>query len=222
MMCLLFFVKEPRFGIRQPVTVGITKNNIKHLQEPSHTSSDFNTKRLKAHRLVYILSKLSPEHEAYLVKSHPSSTWSTRKHLRCQCELHKALLLSLSSVSLPIVRHFHLNTIEVETLMKFLVVHAWDNRHWSVSQANFLLFCSIWSILILAYLVIAPMRFLAAAYKFATLGIDAITMIFWFAGFIAFSVLIGDSGCSSFFSFCRVSQAAAVFGAFEWYGFRSS
>jgi hypothetical protein len=100
------------------------------------------------------------------------------------------------------------------------VVHQWHGGFYSYSspsQANFLLFCSIWTILALIYLILAPLRFPALAHKYAILGIDAVTMIFWFAGFIAFAVYIGDWGCSSRSGFCRVSEAAVVFAAFEWY-----
>jgi len=41
-------------------------------------------------------------------------------------------------------------------------------------------------------------------------------MIFWFAGFIAFAILLTDIGCNHHWGVCRASQAAVVFGAFEW------
>jgi hypothetical protein len=103
----------------------------------------------------------------------------------------------------------------------------------SFSQVNFLLFCSIWTILVLAYLIITPQRVPEAAHKFAVshpamritywrllicfqiLGAEAVTMIFWFAGFIAAAVWLTDTGCDRG-SPCRSLQAATVFGAFEW------
>ena len=42
-------------------------------------------------------------------------------------------------------------------------------------------------------------------------------MLFWFAGFIAFAVLLTDVGCSRHWGVCRASEAAVVFAAFEWY-----
>jgi len=111
----------------------------------------------------------------------------------------------------------------IELGLTAYVVHAWDNSYWSSpSQANFLLFCSIWTILALLYLIFAPLRFPTLAHQYAILGVDAVTMIFWFAGFIAFAVLIDDWGCGTRWGFCRVSQAAAVFGAFEWLLFAAS
>ncbi|TVY51374.1 hypothetical protein LCER1_G007744 [Lachnellula cervina] len=101
------------------------------------------------------------------------------------------------------------------------VVNSWSfhTYYWSSyspSQANFLLFCSIWTILILAYLVLAPVRFPRAAHKYGILAAEAVTMIFWFAGFIALAVLLGDLGCGRHWGVCRAAEAAVVFGAFEW------
>ncbi|TVY85597.1 hypothetical protein LAWI1_G008674, partial [Lachnellula willkommii] len=106
------------------------------------------------------------------------------------------------------------------------VVNSWSFHSYyyqyysySPSQANFLLFCSIWTILILAYLVLAPVRFPRAAHKYGILAAEAVTMIFWFAGFIALAVLLGDLGCGSHWGVCRAAEAAVVFGAFEWWVF---
>ncbi|RDL41715.1 Uncharacterized protein BP5553_01694 [Venustampulla echinocandica] len=98
------------------------------------------------------------------------------------------------------------------------VINSWNGILWweSPSQVNFLLFCSLWTLLALVYLVLAPMRFQAAAHKYAILAAEAVTMIFWFAGFIALAVLLGDIRCGRWGGVCRASQAATVFGAFEW------
>ncbi|KAE9980280.1 hypothetical protein EG327_006638 [Venturia inaequalis] len=97
------------------------------------------------------------------------------------------------------------------------VVSNWNGPYgnWSPAEANFLLFCSVWTILAVAYLIVAPARFPTAAHKFGILAAEALTMIFWFAGFIAFAVLLTNWGCTRG-SPCRASQAAVVFGAFEW------
>lgn len=86
---------------------------------------------------------------------------------------------------------------------------------WNPSEVNFLLFTSIWTFLALAYLIITPGRFPEAAHKYGILAAEIITMIFWFAGFIATAVLLTDTGCRRG-SVCRSLQAATVFGAFEW------
>ena len=68
----------------------------------------------------------------------------------------------------------------------------------------------------MAVLVIAPLKFPTAAHKYGILAVEAVTMIFWFAGFIALAVLLGDSGCGRTADVCRVAEAATVFGAIEW------
>jgi len=84
------------------------------------------------------------------------------------------------------------------------------------SQINFLLFCGIWTfVLAVPYLALSPRMFPAAAHKFAILAVEALTTLFWFAGFIAAAVFVSDlSFCKG--NVCRAAEAAIVFGAFEW------
>ncbi|KAI4192415.1 MAG: hypothetical protein LQ346_004324 [Caloplaca aetnensis] len=87
----------------------------------------------------------------------------------------------------------------------------------SPSPISFMLFTTIWTIFpALTYLVLAP-RFLplSANNKIIHLAMDAITALFWFAGFIALAAWYGDHDyCLG--SFCGVVVATCVFGAFEW------
>jgi hypothetical protein len=55
-----------------------------------------------------------------------------------------------------------------------------------------MLFTAIWTLLAVAYLVFAPTRFPRAAHKFAILGVEALTMLFWFAAWVAVAALWGD------------------------------
>lgn len=82
----------------------------------------------------------------------------------------------------------------------------------SPSQVNFLIFVSIWTFLALAYLTLTPSFMPRLAHGFVLLAVDAITMIFWFAGFIALAVWISNhiAGGNS------TIKAACVFAAFEW------
>lgn len=93
-----------------------------------------------------------------------------------------------------------------------------------------MLFTAIWTLLILIYLALAPRFFSAFAHPMAMLALDALTMIFWFAAFIALAVfhhraeevVFGDGfgdyykGCSLAGGYCGEIEAAAVFGALEW------
>ena len=81
-----------------------------------------------------------------------------------------------------------------------------------------MLFCSIWTLLAVAYLLLVPTRFPRFAHKFAIAAVEFITMIFWFAAFIAVAVRWnnawwGYTGKGTFYS-CGV--AAIVFSAFLW------
>ena len=96
-----------------------------------------------------------------------------------------------------------------------------------VPRNSFLLFVSLWTLLALAYLALAPKLAPKAAIPFALLGVDAVTMVFWFAGFIAVAVLrrsLGNVSGSYYYirydtcygNYCDVLTAEAVFGAFNW------
>jgi hypothetical protein len=84
----------------------------------------------------------------------------------------------------------------------------------SFDSVNFLLFDSVWTLVAVPFLIIAPMLSFAG-HVYAVLVVDAVTMIFWFAGFIAVAAWISPSdNCRS--THCRSLTAATVFGAFTW------
>lgn len=80
---------------------------------------------------------------------------------------------------------------------------------------SFVLFTSIWSLLVLGYLILAPSRYPEFAHKFAILGVEFITMIFWFGGFVAFADLMSPAPEYTN-EIVRVAQAAVAFSAFAW------
>lgn len=81
-----------------------------------------------------------------------------------------------------------------------------------------MLFNSVWTIFpALAYLALGP-HFLPAAAnnKIIHLVVDALTALFWFAGFIALAAWYGATDyCIG--RVCSTVVATIVFGAFEWY-----
>lgn len=87
----------------------------------------------------------------------------------------------------------------------------------SPSQDNFLIFVSVWTaFLAVPYLALSPRLYPRAAHKFAILAVEAVTMLFWFAAFIAAAVFVSRLRlCKG--SACGALKAAVVFGAFEWY-----
>jgi hypothetical protein len=98
-----------------------------------------------------------------------------------------------------------------------LAANAWRYAHWTPSQISFMIFCSIWTFLVLVYLVVAPIRFQRYSHKFAILGLEAVTMIFWFAGFIALADMLNwwSLGGTHWGPY-RAAVAGCVLGAFEW------
>ncbi|KOS22049.1 hypothetical protein ESCO_002284 [Escovopsis weberi] len=89
----------------------------------------------------------------------------------------------------------------------------WGN--WTPSSFSFMLFSSVWSLLVLAYLALIPLYFSKLYHSLGALVTLAITTIFWFAGSIAMAVRIGVPHCGGNDS-CMTSQAAVAFGFFIW------
>jgi occludin/MAL family lipid-associated protein len=102
-------------------------------------------------------------------------------------------------------------------LMAYVVDH-WS-AFWSPDSANFLLFCAVWTLLAVVYLVLSSHRFSdhPVGHKFGVLAVEVVTTIFWFAGWIAFATLLGDLPASQRWVVKRVGEAAVVLAAFEWY-----
>ena len=73
------------------------------------------------------------------------------------------------------------------------VVSNWS-YYWSPDSANFLLFVACWTLLAVAYLLLVSVRFAEhpVGHKFGVLAVEIVTMIFWFAGWVAVAALLGD------------------------------
>lgn len=80
-----------------------------------------------------------------------------------------------------------------------------------------MLFNGVWTAFIATpYLAFAPTYFPNLAHRLIVAAVDAVTMIFWFAGFIALAAYLPVA--SHFSGSVRSSlQAATVFGSFEWF-----
>jgi hypothetical protein len=90
----------------------------------------------------------------------------------------------------------------------------------------FTLFTSIFTLLALAYLVLAPTRLPPSnplSHKYAIAGIEVLTMSFWFAAFVAVAVRwgSGDFLIGRRWTFWDVGVADAVLSAGLWYVFGS-
>lgn len=87
--------------------------------------------------------------------------------------------------------------------------------NWSPDRVNFQLFNAIWSLLVLAYVGLTPLYMTSLFHKLAALALEAVTMVFWFAGSIALAVYFGAPACHGN-TFCGSFKAAIAFGFFLW------
>ncbi|KAK7914039.1 hypothetical protein PG985_011742 [Apiospora marii] len=85
----------------------------------------------------------------------------------------------------------------------------------SPDRVNFMLFNSIWSLLVLAYVGITPIYMAGWFHKLAALVLNSLTALFWFAGSVALAVMVGVPHCGGW-TLCQSMQAAVAFGFFLW------
>lgn len=94
-------------------------------------------------------------------------------------------------------------------------IDIFEDNNDSPSEINFLIFASIWTILVLIFLLVVP-RFMSTLNKWILVGVEALTMIFWFAGFVALAVYISEDTDCGGGKICNTAKAACVFAAFNW------
>ncbi|KAI0538725.1 membrane-associating domain-containing protein [Xylaria digitata] len=90
---------------------------------------------------------------------------------------------------------------------------------YSPSTINFMIFNSVWSILVLVYIGLTPLYMTSVFHRLAALVLNVLTAIFWFAGAIALAVGFGGPyTCSrtSAPTACSTGEAAIAFGFFLW------
>jgi len=103
----------------------------------------------------------------------------------------------------------------IELGLTAYVASAFNNRFFHPSQVNFMIFNSVWSLLVLAYVGLTPLYMTRFFHK-ASLGLEAITMLFWFAGSIALAVYVGGPLSCHGNTYCGAVEAAIAFGFFLW------
>lgn len=79
-----------------------------------------------------------------------------------------------------------------------------------------MVFNSVWSLLVVAYVGITPIYMTGLFHKLAALALNVLTTIFWFAGAIALSAWWGARDCNGN-GWCQTVEAACAFGFFLWY-----
>jgi len=111
-------------------------------------------------------------------------------------------------------------TISIIILGFTSYVANWWSKYWrdmSPAEINFLLFSAVWTLLSLTYVVVATMprfQYSRLANSYAILAVDALTMTFWFAGFVALAVFLSAIVC--FGNVCNVAKAGVAFAALQW------
>jgi len=99
-------------------------------------------------------------------------------------------------------------------------VSNWWSKYWrdmSPAEINFLLFGSVWTLVSLIYLVgttVPQLRLSRFANRHAILALEALTMTFWFGGFVALAVFLSARVC--FGNVCNVAKAGVAFSALQW------
>lgn len=79
-----------------------------------------------------------------------------------------------------------------------------------------MVFNSVWSILVLIYVGVIPLVASRLFHKLVSLALNALTMLFWFAGSIALAVRYGPSVYCGGNNICGSTKAAIAFGFFLW------
>lgn len=83
------------------------------------------------------------------------------------------------------------------------------------SDLSFMVFNSVWSLLLLAYLFLTPLYYARVFHGLIALVLEWITVIFWFAGSIALAASWGSPRCNGD-TYCGSTEAAIAFGFFIW------
>jgi len=117
----------------------------------------------------------------------------------------------------PIVHIIAMVFSIIELGLMAYIVSAYDHP-WAQTpgQESFMLFNSIWSLLILAYVGLAPLYYTRVFHRLASLAVETVTMIFWFAGAIALAVFVGGPYSCGADTYCGSLEAAIAFGFFLW------
>ncbi|KAI0975184.1 membrane-associating domain-containing protein [Xylaria arbuscula] len=87
---------------------------------------------------------------------------------------------------------------------------------YSPSSISFLVFASVWSLLVLLYIGLTPLYMTSIFHRLAALALNVITAIFWFAGAIAVAVGFGGPYDCRGNRACQSAEAAIAFAFFLW------
>jgi hypothetical protein len=136
------------------------------------------------------------------------------------CVASKPCSPSQSSASWHTVS-FSYEYFTLEHTLTFRTVSMWWSTHWrqsSPSEVNFLIFAPSWTVLALGALIAVPLKFshllASKGARMGLLALEGLTMMYWFAGFIALAVFLSDRIC--FGTVCDVARASTAISAVNW------
>lgn len=85
----------------------------------------------------------------------------------------------------------------------------------SPSQVNFLIFASVWTLLLIPFLLLTPRFFPSPHQSLIALGLEGVSWVFWLAGWVALERYKSNLELC-WGGICRTMVAGIVFGALEW------
>lgn len=83
------------------------------------------------------------------------------------------------------------------------------------SEVNFLIWNFVWSVLALLYLGLAPTYVPNLYHKWAVVGVEGLSVLFWFCAWVAMAAWLGNATVC-YGTVCGCARAAVVFSVFEW------
>ncbi|KAL5118822.1 hypothetical protein ACEQ8H_003325 [Pleosporales sp. CAS-2024a] len=111
--------------------------------------------------------------------------------------------------------------LNITVLGLMAYVAQWWSTHWhqsSPSEVNFLIFAPAWSVLVLASVIIVPLKFShmlsSKTAQIGLLAMEGLTMLYWFGGFVALAVFLSGRIC--FGTVCDVARASTALSAINW------
>ncbi|KAL1837611.1 hypothetical protein VTJ49DRAFT_3572 [Mycothermus thermophilus] len=113
---------------------------------------------------------------------------------------------------IPIVQIVTTVFLIIELGLTAYLVSPWRS---APSTPSFMLFNSVWSLLVIGYIFLAPLYFARLFHSLVALVLEWMTMIFWFAGSIALAAYVGSWPCGAN-TYCHSAKAATAFGFFIW------
>jgi hypothetical protein len=84
-----------------------------------------------------------------------------------------------------------------------MIHDSWSGTNSAPSIINYTMFCAVWAMLTLFYLIPASVKDSFQIHSALPLALDVLNTIFWFCAAVAFAAKLGVHSCSDLVSFIR-------------------